>query len=612
MLLWQQLSCVAMAAPTKNVGGTVPSMSSVIRMNIIRVNDAAVRVVLGLSRLPRYEVFDLDMPPRLVIDLSGTVMAVDINRKLLLHTPVSNIRTANHPEDNTLRVVLDLTKSMPYHVQVVKDTKGKGHVVQLIIDVGAVKIPAVTKAVIGKNVKDINSLALTKNKARQPSALLPKLPSTTPLSASALQVNAASVTSTHAASHVTPNAASHITSHAASCVELQPSSSVSLHSLGVDAAASSVFLPSSHAVDVPLVIASPSYSSAISREVKKIAQRSSLLPQLPLQPQVKLQSSRNSGFFATVLRQINNLCAATMMSAREHWTAISSAVFSFGSAPAQDKVVAKLDHGGAAKGNENTENTSEGENKSGGKFDIKNAMTLIEPEKEQRVRDVVIVIDPGHGGKDPGARGKNGTREKDVVLAIAKALQRFLNQENGFSAVLTRDDDYHVGLHERLRIAHVNKADMFLSLHADAYKSRAIKGTTIFALSDRGATSEAANWLAEKENISELSGIGAKSRDLLRSVLFNLAQNASVKTSLVIGESLLEHIGAVTKLHTKRIEQAKFIVLQAPDIPSLLVETGFISDPVDELKLRDEHYQVQFAAALARGIIAYFKGHVRA
>lgn len=237
------------------------------------------------------------------------------------------------------------------------------------------------------------------------------------------------------------------------------------------------------------------------------------------------------------------------------------------------------------------------------------AMTLVEPNSKHPHRDVIIVIDPGHGGRDAGAHGKNKVKEKDVVLAIAKKLQRYLNQQDGFSAILTRDGDYYVGLHERLRIAHVNRADIFLSLHADAYKNSSIKGTTIFVLSQDGASSEAARWLAERENISELNNDQGKHKDLLHSVLINLAQSASVNSSTIIAKTLLFDLSVVQKLHTQRVEHANFVVLQSPDIPSMLIETGFISDPKDELKLSNDNYQEQFAATLARSIITYFTIH---
>jgi len=238
--------------------------------------------------------------------------------------------------------------------------------------------------------------------------------------------------------------------------------------------------------------------------------------------------------------------------------------------------------------------------------DLKSSVALLDPDNKQKPRDIVVVIDPGHGGKDPGAHGKGGTKEKDVVLAIAKNLQSYLNNQNGYSAILTRDGDYHVNLHERLRIAHVNKADIFLSLHADVYRNSSIKGSTIFALSQSGATSETARWLAEKENISELSGYKDKSGNDLRSILVGLAQNASVKTSVLAGNSILSSLSTVAKLHTSSIEQADFVVLQSPDIPSLLIETGFISDVADEQKLKDPVFQKMFAEALASGIMHYF------
>lgn len=237
------------------------------------------------------------------------------------------------------------------------------------------------------------------------------------------------------------------------------------------------------------------------------------------------------------------------------------------------------------------------------------SVSLLEPDANQKPRDVVIVIDPGHGGKDPGASGVAGAKEKNVVLAIAKDTQRFMNQRNGFSVILTRDGDYHVGLRERLRIAHVNKADVFISLHADIYKNKLAKGASVYALSSDGATSEAARWLAERENASELGAIAVQSGNALRSVLLDVAQTASIKNSLVIADNILQQLSTVNKLHSKKIDQASFVVLKAPDIPSLLIETGFISDPKEEKNLSNPEYQEKFSEALAKGLVNYFSNN---
>ncbi|EKE00739.1 MAG: N-acetylmuramoyl-L-alanine amidase [uncultured bacterium] len=226
---------------------------------------------------------------------------------------------------------------------------------------------------------------------------------------------------------------------------------------------------------------------------------------------------------------------------------------------------------------------------------------------EGKVRDVVVVIDPGHGGKDPGAIGYNGTREKDVALAVAKRLQNTINEAKGFRAVLTRNGDYFITLRERLGIAHKYKADMFVAVHADAFKHTATShGVSIFALSQRGATSEAARWLAEKENESELGQTISDKNEMLRSVLIDLAQAATISSSLEIGESMLRKLTRIARLHSRRVEQAGFVVLKSPDIPSLLVETGFISEPDEEKKLRDSDYQQEIATCLATGVTSYF------
>ena len=223
------------------------------------------------------------------------------------------------------------------------------------------------------------------------------------------------------------------------------------------------------------------------------------------------------------------------------------------------------------------------------------------------LRDIIIVIDPGHGGKDPGAIGRRGTREKTVVLAVAKALQTAINKTKGFRAVLTRNGDYFLNLRERLDIAHRHKADMFIAIHADAYKDSKSHGVSIFALSQSGATSEAARWLAEKENASELGNTLADKSVQLKSVLIDLAQTATISASLEIGSILLRKLASIAYLHSRRIEQAAFVVLKAPDMPSLLVETGFISDPKEEKRLNDAKYQRKIAAGLAQGIVAYFQ-----
>ncbi|OGT26791.1 MAG: hypothetical protein A3I77_08265 [Gammaproteobacteria bacterium RIFCSPLOWO2_02_FULL_42_14] len=222
--------------------------------------------------------------------------------------------------------------------------------------------------------------------------------------------------------------------------------------------------------------------------------------------------------------------------------------------------------------------------------------------------NVVIVIDPGHGGKDPGAVGAAGTHEKNVVLSISKALQALMNARPGFRAVLTRNTDRYISLRERLRIARKDHADMFIAIHADTWRNRHARGVSVFALSQRGATSEAARWLATRENASELMG-GVDLQDkshLLKSVLINLSQSATIRASLQIGDKVIQSARSITRLHHDRVEQAAFVVLKSPDIPSLLVETGFLSNPDEERRLRNPVFQRNIAKAMMQGICNYF------
>ncbi len=234
-------------------------------------------------------------------------------------------------------------------------------------------------------------------------------------------------------------------------------------------------------------------------------------------------------------------------------------------------------------------------------------------EPETQSKQVIIVIDPGHGGKDPGATGLKKIHEKDVVLNISKKLQALINRQPGFKAVLTRDGDYYLTLRQRLEIARQNKADMFIAIHADAYPDPLAHGVSVFALSQRGATSEAARWLAARENQSELMG-GVELSDkenVLRSVLINLSQTATIQASLLIGQNMLDNLHALGHLHHNHVEQAAFVVLKSPDIPSLLVETGFISNSKEEQKLNSASYQDGLAYAMMAGIRQYFTHHTR-
>jgi N-acetylmuramoyl-L-alanine amidase len=224
-------------------------------------------------------------------------------------------------------------------------------------------------------------------------------------------------------------------------------------------------------------------------------------------------------------------------------------------------------------------------------------------------RDVVVAVDAGHGGEDPGAIGAGGTREKDVVLGIARALADRINGEPGMHAVLTRDADYFVALRERIRRARAAKADLFVSIHADSVFDRGVSGASVYVLSEKGATNEAARWLAERENAADLKG-GVKLDDkdnVLASVLLDLSQSASIGSSTEAAERVLAAIDRIGDVRKPRVQQAGFVVLKSPDIPSMLVETAYISNPADERRLGSEAHQQQLAAAIFGGIRGYFE-----
>ncbi|MFJ4441537.1 N-acetylmuramoyl-L-alanine amidase [Pseudomonas sp. NPDC089422] len=227
-------------------------------------------------------------------------------------------------------------------------------------------------------------------------------------------------------------------------------------------------------------------------------------------------------------------------------------------------------------------------------------------------RDIVVAIDAGHGGEDPGASGSSGQHEKDIVLQIAKELQRQINTEKGYRAELTRTGDYFIPLRKRTEIARKKGADLFISIHADAAPSRAAFGASVFALSDRGATSETARWLADTENRSDLiGGAGNVSLDdkdrMLAGVLLDLSMTATLSSSLNVGQKVLGNMGRVTSLHKQRVEQAGFMVLKSPDIPSILVETGFISNNNEAAKLATASHQQALARSIHTGVRQYFQ-----
>lgn len=228
-------------------------------------------------------------------------------------------------------------------------------------------------------------------------------------------------------------------------------------------------------------------------------------------------------------------------------------------------------------------------------------------------RDAVVVIDPGHGGKDPGAVGAKHHQEKNIVLKIAKKLKKMIDKKSGMKAYLTRSGDYYVGLRQRLALARKYNADIFISIHADAFLNRRSRGASVYSLSQRGATSEAARWLATSENYSELGGVDLSELDddngMIRSVLIDLSQTATNSSSLNLGKKVLGDLNNIALLHHDDVEQARFVVLKSPDIPSILVETGFISNRSEEKLLASNRYQMKLASSILSGVTQYFNEH---
>lgn len=224
-------------------------------------------------------------------------------------------------------------------------------------------------------------------------------------------------------------------------------------------------------------------------------------------------------------------------------------------------------------------------------------------------RLVIVALDAGHGGEDPGAIGPSGLYEKDVVLSVAKKLRAKINAQPGMRALMTRESDYFVPLQERVTKARRVQADLFVSIHADAFMNPKARGASVFALSDKGASSTTARWIAQKENASDLvGGVNVKAKDVgVLKAMLDMSTTAQIKDSLKLGHAVLGHLGKVSKLHKPHVEQAGFAVLKAPDIPSILVETGFISNPEEESKLNDNDYQDELAEALFKGIQRYFE-----
>lgn len=235
-------------------------------------------------------------------------------------------------------------------------------------------------------------------------------------------------------------------------------------------------------------------------------------------------------------------------------------------------------------------------------------MRAPEPQADGAQRKVIVAIDAGHGGEDPGAIGPGGTYEKAVVLAMARSLAQRIDREPGMQAVLIRDGDYFIPLQKRFQKAREAKADLFVSIHADAAHAQSANGSSVYILSPRGATNEAARWLAERENRSDLvGGVSLDSRDdTLAAVLLDLSQGASMEAGAEAADRVLEALKRVGKTHKKQVERANFVVLRSPDVPSMLIETGFISNPGEEQKLKDPKHQSALADAVLDGIRDYF------
>ena len=230
-------------------------------------------------------------------------------------------------------------------------------------------------------------------------------------------------------------------------------------------------------------------------------------------------------------------------------------------------------------------------------------------ERRKQKKEMIIAIDPGHGGRDPGAIGRKGTREKDITLALAKKLKVLVNKTPGFKAVLTREGDQYMALRNRVKKARAHRADLFLSLHTDSFRNPSARGASVYALSLNGASSEAARLLAEKENSSDLiGGISLDDKDeLIASVLLDLSQTATIQDSLELGSDVLKHMGKISRLNNKTVQQAEFAVLKAPDMPSILIETAFLSNPKEEINLRSSRHQQKIASAIFDGIKAHVK-----
>jgi len=242
---------------------------------------------------------------------------------------------------------------------------------------------------------------------------------------------------------------------------------------------------------------------------------------------------------------------------------------------------------------------------------IKNTQKIIKIPSE---KPFIIAVDAGHGGKDPGAKGFSGTSEKNLVFAIAKKLTALLNKQKNMKAIMVRKGDYYLKLPERREIARKAKADLFISIHADSFKSPKAAGASVYVLSKQGATTIAAEWLAKKENSADLiGGVRLKNKEnVLASVLLDLSQTASQTISELIAKEVLHNFKGIGKLHAKRIQKARFEVLKSPDIPSILIETAYISNPTEEKRLKSNKYQYKMAKAIQKGIVSYIRNNTLA
>jgi len=234
--------------------------------------------------------------------------------------------------------------------------------------------------------------------------------------------------------------------------------------------------------------------------------------------------------------------------------------------------------------------------------------TVVKSAPASDGRDIIVAIDAGHGGNDPGAMGRTGAREKDVTLAIARRLKERIDKEPGMRAVLTRDGDYFLAHRLRIKRARDQQADMFISIHADSYTDRSVAGSSVYTLSARGASDEAARWLAERENAADLiGGVSLEDKgDVLASVLLDLSQGASMSASLVAADKVMDELYRIGNVTRRGVKQAGFLVLKSPDIPSMLVETAFISNPAEEARLKSPAHQQRLAEAIHAGVRSYF------